>query len=88
MGQIQQPPFRIVKLRLGEGEVAGLGKISLTVSEPEVTSRISAVPELELPTEIEEKLFARRGGSCCICRGVQRIPCKDCGSAPPGRADQ
>lgn len=60
VGQIQRPPFRIVKFLRGKMEIAGLGKSALVLGETEIARRVIGIPKEKLPAEIEEQMFPRR----------------------------
>ncbi len=57
--QIQCAPFRVVEFSLRKLELSGLCEISLPVAETEVLGRICAIAKRELPTGVEEQMFAR-----------------------------
>jgi len=60
VGQVQRAPLGVVKPGLGEGEIAGLGKVSLAHTEAQIAGRVGAVAELKLPAKVEEQPLARR----------------------------
>src|SRR3984957_4514155 len=74
--KVQSAPACVVELCQREFELAGLGKVSLRLSETEIASRIATVALEEPPIEVKKKFLSR--GEADRRRGVN-------GFSPRGR---
>ena len=86
VGQVQRAPFRVVESHPRKLEVAGLGKVFLSISKAQVLGRVGSIAELKPPASIEKQLLAWANDSSPA--GVGICSHKSRGARPTGTRQQ